>query len=164
MVIYSDELRTWMKYWECPGGIPFLDPHWDSLGKVWDIGYGHVIRPDRGEDRRSLTPDEAEMLLDFDLAFYDAGVTSLVTWPLAQCQHDALVAFAYNKGLDIDEDEIAEGLGDSTLLKYVNKGNFEAAAEEFKYWNKAGGKIVPGLIRRSSAMEAMWTLGEYRLP
>ena len=161
---YSNELRVWTKYWECPGGEPFLDPHWDSVGGVWDVGFGHVIKPEAHEQRRSLTLDECEMLLDFDLYFFDAGVSSLVTWPLAQCQHDSFVAFAYNKGLDIDADEIAEGLGDSTLLKYVNKGDFEAAAGQFKYWNKAGGKVIDGLSRRSAAMEAMWTFGEYRLP
>ena len=65
---YSDDLREIIKRWECPGGIPFLEPHWDKFGKVWDIGYGHVIK--QGEDvgpDNSITEEEAEMLLDWDL-------------------------------------------------------------------------------------------------
>jgi GH24 family phage-related lysozyme (muramidase) len=30
----------------------------------------------------------------------------------------------------------------------VNRGDFEEAAEEFKKWTKAGGKVLPGLVKR----------------
>lgn len=157
-MIYSAEMRPFIKAWE---GGPFLEPHWDALGGVWDIGYGHVIRADLGEERRAITLEEAELLLDFDLRLFEDGVNRLLTHPVAQCQFDALLSFAYNVGLDEDTDDVAEGLGDSTLLKCVNAGDFEAAAREFGKWNKAGGRVVDGLTKRRAAERAMWEYGDY---
>lgn len=157
-MIYSPELRTFIMAWE---GGPFLAPHWDALGGVWDIGFGHVIRADLGEERRTITPDEAELLLDFDLRLFEDGVNRLLTHPVAQCQFDALLSFAYNVGLDEDTDDVAEGLGDSTLLRLVNIGDFARAANEFAKWNKAGGRVVEGLTRRRAAERSMFMEGSY---
>ena len=64
-------------------------------------------------------------------------------------QLSALVSFAYNVGLDIDADFIAEGLGDSTLLKKVNANpNDPSIEKEFLKWTKSGGKILRGLVLR----------------
>jgi lysozyme len=152
---YSEELVNFVKGWESYN----LEPHWDALGGVWDIGYGHVILP--GEERRSITLDECEELLRWDLAQVDAGVDRLVKVPLHAHQRDALVSFAFNVGLDIDDDSIAEGLGDSTLLRLVNECDFYGAADEFLKWNKAGGKVVRGLVKRRAAERAMFVDGRY---
>jgi lysozyme len=145
---YSDDLRTFLKRWE---GGPFLSPHWDAIGKVWDIGYGHVIKED--EERRDITRDEAEMLFDWDLHFFDDGVSALVSVPIAQCQFDALVALSYNIGL--------RAFGRSTLLGCVNDSNFDAAADEFMVWTRAQGKVVTGLVRRRAAERAMFCEADY---
>lgn len=158
-MIYSNDLREFIKGWEDSDG-PELEPHWDKIGKVWDIGWGHVLQ--KNEVRRSITLVEAEMLLDWDLQITDDGVNRLVTcYGLAQWQHDALVAFAYNVGLDEDHDGHAEGLGDSTLLRFVNAGGFDAAAEEFRKWNIAGGIVRTGLVNRRAAERAMFVYGDY---
>lgn len=156
---YSDALREFIKSWECPGGRPILEPHWDAIGMVWDIGYGHVIRA--GEQRRAITAEEAEMLFDWDMHYFDDGLSAMLLRPIAQCQYDALCSFAYNVGLDVDDDNIAEGLGDSTLLRYVNAGDFPSAACEFAKWNKANGKIINGLVKRRAAERAMFEHGDY---
>jgi lysozyme len=145
---YSDELREFIKRWE---GGPFLRPHWDAIGKVWDIGFGHVIRDD--EERRDITREEAEMLLDWDVHFFDDGVNAAVTYPIAQCQHDAMVSLSYNVGL--------RNFEGSTLLRYVNVGDFEKAAEEFMVWTKAKGKTIPGLVNRRTAEREMFEHGTY---
>ena len=76
-------------------------------------------------------------------------VDKLVVSNVNQNQFNALVSFAYNVGSDIDTDTIAEGLGDSTLLKKVNKNPDDPSIRnEFLKWNKAGGKIITGLTRR----------------
>jgi hypothetical protein len=62
---------------------------------------------------------------------------------LAQCQFDALVSFAYNCGIG--------NLKASTLLRKVNRRDFAGAAREFGKWNKAGGRVLPGLTRRRAA-------------
>lgn len=66
------------------------------------------------------------------------------------------MSFAYNVGLDIDDDDIAEGLGDSTLLKKHRRGDYAGAAAEFAKWNKAKGKVLSGLTRRRAAEAAIY--------
>lgn len=145
-----------MQWWECPGGVPILTPHWDAIGKVWDIGWGHVFV--QGETRRDITYEEADALFDYDLWVFDTGVAALVEIEVAQCVYDSLVAFAYNKGIG------QKGLAGSTLLRLLNTGDLDGAADQFQYWNKAQGKVVDGLTRRSASMRAMF-YGDYsRLP
>ncbi|EPF81527.1 lysozyme, partial [Acinetobacter gyllenbergii] len=40
---------------------------------------------------------------------------------------------------------------DSTLLKKLNAGDFMGAADQFPQWNKGGGKVMKGLVRRRAA-------------
>jgi hypothetical protein len=77
------------------------------------------------------------------LSTFEKAVQRLVKVKLNQNQFDALVSFAYNCG---------EGnLAKSTLLKRVNAGDFEGAAQEFHKWNKGGGQVLRGLVRRRKA-------------
>lgn len=118
-------------------------------GGVWTIGWGHTgpeVKPGL-----TITQDAADGLFEDDLRSFEEGVLRLVRVPLTQGQFDALVSLAYNCGLDEDEDTKAEGLGDSTLLRKLNQGDFEGAANEFKKWNKDNGKVVAGLVRRRAA-------------
>ena len=153
---FSDPLVDFVRAWEGLKLTPSADP---LVPGIVDVGYGHVIRP--GEQRRRITAEEAVMLLEWDLNITAAGVDSLVKVRLAQCQFDELVAFAFNVGLDIDDDPIAEGLGDSTLLKRVNEGAFEAASAQFTLWCHANGHVVRGLENRRIAEQAMWSHGDY---
>lgn len=89
-----------------------------------------------------------------DLVRFEQGVAMLLgDAPTTQGQFDALVSFAYNVGLDIDDDTVAEGLGDSTLLRKHLRGDFAGAAAEFARWNKNDGQVLRGLTRRR-AVEA----------
>jgi lysozyme len=112
----------------------------------WTIGYGHTgpeVRPGL-----RWTQAQADQALLADVARFERDVTQLVTVVISQNQFDALVSFAYNVGSDIDADNIAEGLGDSTLLHKLNAGDVEGAAAEFPKWNK---QKLPGLTRRRAA-------------
>lgn len=124
-------------------------------GKPWTIGWG-----DTGPDVKEglvITQDEADARFARRLAReFEPGVMSLVKVPMTQGQFDALVCFAYNVGLDQDEDTKAEGLGDSTLLRKVNAGDFAGAALEFAKWNKNDGRVMLGLIRRRAAEAALF--------
>lgn len=120
-----------------------------SGGDPWTIGYGHT-----GSDvRKGLvwTDAQADKALRQDVARFEHDVTNLVTVPVNQNQFDALVCFAFNVGSDIDSDDVAEGLGDSTLLKKLNAGDYSGAADEFPKWNKSRGKVMNGLTRRRNA-------------
>lgn len=126
-----------------PGGFQaYLDP----IG-VLTIGWGHTNDNGRQFDSSAIwTQVECDTEFLDDMAIFEDAVNNLVKVPLNQDQFDALVSFAFNVG--------AGNLEDSTLLKKLNAGDFAGAAQEFQRWNKAAGKVLPGLTRRR-ACEAL---------
>lgn len=110
---------------------------------IWTIGFGCT----EGITRDMIwTRTEAEDALRRELAKHEAIVSRCVTVEIGQNNFDALVSFNYNTG----------GLPGSTLLKKLNKGDFDGAAREFDKWNKAGGKVIKGLVRRRAAEQALF--------
>ena len=67
----------------------------------------------------------------------------MVKVDLQQHEFDALVAWVYNLG--------PTNLGESTMLKVLNGGQFDRVPEEMNRWTRAGGKILEGLVRRRQA-------------
>ena len=126
-----------------PGGFQaYLDPVY-----VLTIGWGHTN--DNGRQFNAGTIwSQADCDTEFknDMAIFIAAVKNLVTVAINQDQFDALVSFAFNLG--------ADSLKGSTLLKKLNAGDFSGAAQEFQRWNKAKGRVLPGLTRRR-ACEAL---------
>lgn len=131
----------------------------DEAG-VWTIGYGHTGR----EVKRGLrwTQEQADLCLAHDVMRFEADVRMLLGHQ-ATYQHkfDALVLFAFNCGSDIDSDTKAEGLGDSSLLKFHLLGLYERAAEQFPKWVHAGGHISKGLVSRRAAEKRIYEKGIY---
>lgn len=123
-------------------------------GGKWTNGWGHTKGVTK--DTKPVTMAQGDANLAADLKEFEDAVNSLVKVPLLQCQFDSLVSFAFNVGQDIDEDTIAEGLGDSTLLKKLNAGDYKGAADQFLRWNKAGGKVLRGLEKRRAAERSMF--------
>jgi lysozyme len=90
-----------------------------------------------------LSQEEAEQMLESELIEYEGYVTKYVTVPLTQNQFDALVVWVYNLG--------PTNFRKSTLLKKLNSGDYTAAGQEITRWNKAGGKVLNGLVKRRKA-------------
>lgn len=111
----------------------------DSVG-VPTIGYGHTRNVTMD---MSCTQEQAEQWLQDDVQIAVNGVNQLVTVALTQNQFDALVDFAFNLGVG--------SLQHSTLLRLLNGGDYAGAAGEFEKWNKAGGNVLPGLVKRRQA-------------
>jgi lysozyme len=107
---------------------------------VWTIGHGHTGPEVR--EGKSITPAEAEAMLRADLIRLEEGVARSAG-PCTQGQYDALVSFAFNLGLG--------ALRSSTLLKKHKAGEHRLAAAEFGRWIHAGGRRLPGLVRRRAA-------------
>lgn len=112
---------------------------------VLTIGYGstgpHV------KAGMKIDGAQANTLLLKDLERFEAGVNRL-SKKHTQGQFDALVSFAFNLGLG--------NLDKSTLLKLHNDGKHKEAADQFKRWNKAGGKVLAGLTRRREAEASLY--------
>lgn len=145
-----------------PHGGPAMQAYLCPAGK-WTIGYGHTKGVKRGDTLVDL--QHADELLATDLREYELGVMELVSdrVALTQGQFDALVAFSFNVGLDVDGDVIAEGLGDSSLLRYVNAGDPARAAEQFDrwVWASVNGRRVKlaGLVKRRAAERKLFETG-----
>lgn len=128
-----------------------LKPYLCSAG-VPTIGYGNTFYPNGKKvtlKDQPITKEYAIEINKFVADMFAKDVSSLVKVTVNQNQFNALVDFAYNLGSDIDADDIPEGLGDSTLLKKVNKNpNDKTIGDEFLKWNKANGVPSNGLTKR----------------
>jgi lysozyme len=89
---------------------------------------------------RQLTPAEVNAILAADLATFERGVLRLCPANLTQSRFDSLVSFSFNVGLG--------NLQRSSIRMKHNRGDFDGAAEAFMQWTKAGGKELPGLVKR----------------
>ena len=133
---------------------------------LWTVGVGHVIDPSHAtvkyEERRNLpipegwdrvlSMGEVDSILAQDLGRFERGVARLCPAALGhQGRFDALVSFAFNVGLG--------NLQRSGLRMKTNRGEFEDAADEFLKWTKAGGRVLPGLVKRRNDERAMYLNG-----
>lgn len=129
-----------------------LKPYLCSSG-IPTIGWGSTIYPNGVRvciTDKTITKERAQEIFDWHLSLFEKEVNSLVVGVnLSQNQFDALLSFAYNVGTDIDQDNIPEGLGDSTLLKKVKiNPNDQLIKKEFLKWNKSKGVVSKGLATR----------------
>lgn len=109
------------------------------------IGYGHTAGVKMGQE---ITRERAEELLLAEVERFEGYVERLVTVPLTQGQFDALVAWTYNLG--------PGALEKSTMLRRLNAGDYASAAAELERWNRAGGQVLAGLVRRRAAERALF--------
>lgn len=137
--------RLWSAY--INGKIEIPPELFKLSGAPWTIGWGSTGR----DVFRGLvwTQQQADGRHVHDIrAISEAILGQLVRREPTPHQLAAMISFAYNVGLDIDEDEKAEGLGDSTLLKKFNRGDIQGAADAFMSWIYAGGVKSDGLFNR----------------
>lgn len=126
-----------------------LEAYLCPAGKL-TIGYGHT-----GPDvvpGQCITQSKADDILLADMTTAAVAVDRSVTVPLSENQRYALADFAFNLG--------AGALMGSTLLKRLNAGDYQGAADEFLKWDKAhvDGELVvlPGLSARRARERAMF--------
>ncbi len=112
---------------------------------ILTIGYGHTGDVYAGQ---VITPQQAEELLQSDLAVFENGVNGLVAVPLTDNQFSALVCFSFNVGL--------QPFYRSTLLNLLNRGWYAQVPAQLARWTKANGKDLPGLVSRRKAEAALW--------
>ena len=107
---------------------------------VWTIGYGHTAGVNEGD---VCTQEDADRMLAEDLEEFEGYVREAVNVPLEQNEFDALIAWTYNLG--------PGSLQSSTMLKRINESNLDEVPNEMRRWNKSGGQVLDGLVRRREA-------------
>ncbi|WP_455476326.1 lysozyme [Bartonella sp. B17] len=149
----SKEGLALIKQWE---GLR-LHAYKDAVG-VWTIGYGHTAQTGKPsvQEGMQITEKQAEILLQEDLKQFEKAVECAVNQFLTDEQFAALVSFCYNVGI--------KAFHNSTLLKKLNEGDYEAVPAELQKWTKAGGKRLQGLVYRRAAEAGLWTKGAYVSP
>ncbi len=121
----------------------------DAAG-VPTIGYGHrLLHPESFPN--GIQEAQASEILVSDVHDAEQAVERLVKVPLSQGQFDALVDFCFNLG---------QGrLASSTLLKCLNRGRYDDAAEQLLRWDRTGDQENMGLKARREAELELWRAG-----
>lgn len=111
----------------------------DSVG-VPTIGYGTTKGVKMGD---KTNRQEAKAFLVRDASAIAKQMQSLIKVPLYQHEWDSLVSLVYNIGIG--------NFKKSTLLKKLNAGDYSGACSQLKRWVYAGGRKLPGLVKRREA-------------
>lgn len=116
------------------------------------IGFGSTYYPDGKKvtlQDKEITEEKAFEILEY-IANKDFGsnINKVVKVPLNQYQFDALVSFAYNIGNG--------NFNSSTLLRWLNQGNYKEASMQLLRWNKSKGIVLNGLTKRRKAEKALF--------
>jgi lysozyme len=120
---------------------------YQDVAGLWTVGYGHLVRP--GErfhpygPVKTITEEEASALLAADMTAARNAIASAVRVELTGSERAALESLAFNIG--------SGAFANSTLVKKLNAGDREGAADQFLVWNRAGGQVVQGLVNRRAA-------------
>ena len=154
----SDKLIQLIKHDEGVRVKPYRCP-----ALIWTVGVGHVIDQSHIkvpiEERktlpipsgwdRTLSMDEVNAILAKDLETFERGVLRLAP-NLAgrQGKFDACVSFSFNVGLG--------NFQRSTIRMKIQREEWDAAADAFLMWTKAGGKELPGLVKRRKGERALF--------
>lgn len=124
----------------------FFKPYLDSAG-VLTIGWGHTNHHLPRFDGKSIwSQAECDAALAGDMGTFERWVAAHAKVPLKQHEFDALVSWSFNTG----------GPASATLWKKLNAGNKAAVPVELAKWNRAGGKVLRGLVRRRTAEGLMF--------
>lgn len=110
--------------------------------------YG-TTNPNKLKHNEAISEQEATAWLKEDCSRFEQSVNNNVKVKLTSNQFSALVSFCYNVG---------EGaFRSSTLLKKLNTGDYSGACKELDRWNKGGGRVLQGLVRRRDAEQDLFS-------
>ena len=118
---------------------------------VWTIGYGHTSGVREGD---VIDQEAAEAHLIEDLEEFEGYVNDMVEIALKQNEFDAIVAWTFNLG--------PGNLKESTLLNRLNYGPLSDVPAQIQRWNRAGGQVLEGLVKRRAAEAALWKGQDWR--
>lgn len=136
-----DFIEAWegcrLQAYKCPAGI-------------WTIGVGHTKDVTEHDE---ITYEQSRELLRKDIEAVVKALAPFVNVHVTEGQYVALVSLAFNVGASYVVHNCPR------LMRALNAGDVEQAAHQFLDITKAGGKELPGLVRRRKS-EAKLFLGE----
>jgi lysozyme len=127
-----------LKAYLCPAGVP-------------TIGYGHTTAAGVGPTVKLgdvWNEADADKYLMMALEEVESKILPAIKKPINENQLSAFVSLAYNIGWP--------SFNRSTALKRFNDGDLPGCAEAMRWWNKANGEVLKGLVRRRNAEVALF--------
>lgn len=115
----------------------YNDPYKDIVG-VWTVCYGQTGAD--GVEMRRYTTAECKEMLPKSLKKYDDAISKCLNRELPDSMRIAFLSVSYNIG--------TSGFCRSSMARHANAGDFRAACDALLLWNKAGGRVVRGLVNR----------------
>lgn len=111
----------------------------DGVG-VSTIGFGTTEGVKPGD---KISVEKALVRALTDIKRFEGALKRCVKVPLSQNEYDAYISLSYNIG--------SGAFCSSTLVKKLNAGNYAGACAAISSWNRAGGKVSKGLVKRREA-------------
>jgi len=127
-----------LKSYRCPAG-------------VFTIGFGNTFyeNGDKVKEGDVITQQRADELAKFIIDQFAVSIAPFILQPLNDNQFSACVSLAYNIGTG--------GFKRSSVFKKLNiNPNDATIADSFRLWNKGGGKVLAGLVKRREAEIALY--------
>ena len=127
-----------------------LRPYKDSVG-IPTIGIGSTYYEDGTKVKmtdKAITKERAIQLAKNVVKSFEEQVNKSILLPMTQNQFDAMVLLCYNIG--------KSGFARSSVVRNFNLGNIQKAADSFLLWNKAGGRVVQGLVNRRNKERSLF--------
>lgn len=109
-------------------------------GDVPTLGFGTTDGVKMGDKIDPVTALQRKLA---DIQKFEGAVKQCVKVPLHQHEYDAYLQLSYNIG--------SGAFCRSTLVKKLNSGDYAGACKEILRWNRASGRVVPGLTKRREA-------------
>jgi lysozyme len=136
----------------CPAGKPTIGV--GHLLTAEELRTGFIkIGNEKIDWRKGLTWDQVDDLLSQDLVRFESAVNS-ANMIMSQHEFDALVSLSFNIGVS--------AFKRSTLYKILLEKRREEIPAQIKRWNRAGGQVMKGLIRRRNAEIELFNNGIYQ--
>jgi len=130
--------------------------YWDSTGKVWTIGKGSTTHPDGRPVTQtdSITAEQADEYMEHYVnKNLIPKLEKIPTWgKINDNQRGALISFGYNVGPNFYNSR-----GYETITKALSsEESLNNVPVALKLYNKSGGKVLPGLVKRRQAEGVLW--------
>ncbi|WP_110970896.1 lysozyme [Pseudomonas huaxiensis] len=121
-----------------------LNARQDGAG-LWFIGYAHYGDVHEG---MTITQDEAEAKLEHEIGRYETQLAGMLQVPVSQGQWDALLLLVFDYG--------SIRIRSSILIRHVNAGAIDQAADEFRKWVQVRGRPDTQMMRRRAIEREMF--------
>ena len=115
----------------------FVGQAYQDIVGVWTIGFGTTEHVKPGD---KIDPVKALQRKLTDIQKFEGAIKKCVKVPLYQHEYDSYLSLSYNIG--------PAAFCNSTLVRKLNSSDYEGACREILRWNKAGGRVVKGLVNR----------------